>query len=402
MAYFPFMIQLDDKQCLIVGGGAVAARKAAQMCEFGACVTVVAPEICAELLAIADTERIDETAGIVENIDGNCQKKPERIRVWKREVTEADISGMDVVIMATDDAELNSQYAELCRSKHILVNVVDVKKDCDFYFPAIIKQGEVVVSVSTGGNSPMLASKIKKDIRQTLRTDYGQIADELGAIREKILAEEPDERARKRRFAAIVEAKMQEQRIRIGTRGSKLAQIQTDMVIEQLKKHYPDVRFEKVIVTTKGDKQKEAAISSFGGKAVEKLPYLWSTSYSTRAFCYQVAVAKGINPKEFNGELLYKMAEEGDTVVLDMLEDFYFTTAKYLFNIFAIVDPDIILLGGGISAQPAFVEGVKRYVEKLKFISMITNFIKVDVCKFGNDSNLLGALYSFRQMYLEN
>lgn len=134
----------------------------------------------------------------------------------------------------------------------------------------------------------------------------------------------------------------------------------------------------------------------------EKLPYLWSTSYSTRAFCYQVAVAKGINPKEFNGELLYKMAEEGDPVVLDMLEDFYFTTAKYLFNIFAIVDPDIILLGGGISAQPAFVEGVKRYVEKLKSISMITNFIKVDVCKFGNDSNLLGALYSFRQMYLEN
>ena len=83
-------------------------------------------------------------------------------------------------------------------------------------------------------------------------------------------------------------------------------------------------------------------------------------------------------------------------------KDFYFTTAKYLFNIFAIVDPDIILLGGGISAQPAFVEGVKRYVEKLKSISMITNFIKVDVCKFGNDSNLLGALYSFRQMYLEN
>lgn len=134
----------------------------------------------------------------------------------------------------------------------------------------------------------------------------------------------------------------------------------------------------------------------------EKLPYLWSTSYSTRAFCYQVATAKGINPKEFNGELLYKMAEEGDPVVLDMLEDFYFTTAKYLFNIFAIVDPDIILLGGGISAQPAFVEGVKRYVEKLKSISMITNFIKVDVCKFGNDSNLLGALYSFRQMYLED
>lgn len=60
----------------------------------------------------------------------------------------------------------------------------------------------------------------------------------------------------------------------------------------------------------------------------EKLPYLWSTSYSTRAFCYQVAVAKGINPKEFNGELLYKMAEEGDPVVLDMLENFLFHNCK--------------------------------------------------------------------------
>lgn len=268
MAYFPFMIQLDDKQCLIVGGGAVAARKAAQMYEFGACVTVVAPEICGELRTMAGGKSSDKTADMVEHADGDYPEKPNRIRVWQRKVTESDISGMDVVIMATDDTELNSRYAELCRSNHILVNVVDVKKDCDFYFPAIIKQGEVVISVSTGGSSPMLASKIKKDIRQNLRTDYGQIAEELGTVREGILAEETDEQARKRRFAAIVEAKMQEQRIRIGTRGSKLAQIQTDMVIEQLKKQYPDVRFEKVIVTTKGDKQKEAAISSFGGKAV--------------------------------------------------------------------------------------------------------------------------------------
>ena len=83
--------------------------------------------------------------------------------MWKREVTEADISGMDVVIMATDDAELNSQYAELCRSKHILVNVVDVKKDCDFYFPAIIKQGEVVVSGVYRRQQSNACIKIKKE-----------------------------------------------------------------------------------------------------------------------------------------------------------------------------------------------------------------------------------------------
>lgn len=131
----------------------------------------------------------------------------------------------------------------------------------------------------------------------------------------------------------------------------------------------------------------------------EKLPFLWSTTYSTRAFCYKVAMAKGLNPKETNGEMIYKWAEEGDPITLELLEDFYFTTAKYLFNVFTAVDPDIILLGGGISAQPAFVEGVKRYVNKLKTISMISSFINVDVCKFGSDSNLLGALYTFRQMY---
>ena len=112
-----------------------------------------------------------------------------------------------------------------------------------------------------------------------------------------------------------------------------------------------------------------------------------------------VTADKNIVLKTFNaamGEIETLLDAEYDS----SLTANYWLDARH--NIFAIVDPDIILLGGGISAQPAFVEGVKRYVEKLKSISMITNFIKVDVCKFGNDSNLLGALYSFRQMYLEN
>lgn len=133
----------------------------------------------------------------------------------------------------------------------------------------------------------------------------------------------------------------------------------------------------------------------------EKQPYLWSTTYSTRAFCYKVAIAKGLNPKEVNGELIYKWADEGDPITLDMLEDFYFITAKYLFTIFTTVDPDIILLGGGISAQPKFIEGVKRYVEKMKIISAISSNIKVDGCKFLSDSNLLGALQTFHQMFEE-
>lgn len=133
----------------------------------------------------------------------------------------------------------------------------------------------------------------------------------------------------------------------------------------------------------------------------EKLPYLWSTSYSTRAFVIRLQWQKASIQKNSTGNFFIRWQKKAIRLSL-ICWKILFYNCKYLFNIFAIVDPDIILLGGGISAQPAFVEGVKRYVEKLKSISMITNFIKVDVCKFGNDSNLLGALYSFRQMYLEN
>lgn len=84
MAYFPFMIQLDDKQCLIVGGGAVAARKAVQMHEFGACVTVVAPEICEELRTMAGGKSSDKTAAMVE------KRKVTVWRSWKNTAFAAE------------------------------------------------------------------------------------------------------------------------------------------------------------------------------------------------------------------------------------------------------------------------------------------------------------------------
>ena len=91
MAYFPFMIQLDDKQCLIVGGGVVAARKAAQMCEFGARVTVVAPEICMELLVM---ESKDLTEKPVDTLTENPEENAEN--------TEADAN--DTVANAEESA----------------------------------------------------------------------------------------------------------------------------------------------------------------------------------------------------------------------------------------------------------------------------------------------------------
>ena len=190
MSYFPFMIELNNERCLIAGGGTVAYRKVCSMLEFGAVVTVVSPEFCPELLELAE--------------------HPARLTLIKRCVQPQDIVGAFVVIMATDDEKVNHEMAELCRQQRILVNVVDVKSDCGFYFPAIIKDKEDVISVSTGGQSPVLAGTIKRNIESHLGRSYGDIAERMGELREQIKAQIDGEEERKKAFQQMVRSLLDE------------------------------------------------------------------------------------------------------------------------------------------------------------------------------------------------
>ncbi len=190
MSYFPFMIELDNERCLIAGGGTVAYRKVCSMLEFGAVVTVVSPEFCPELLELAEHHA--------------------RLTLIKRCVQPQDIDGAFVVIMATDDEKVNHDMAELCRQQRILVNVVDVKSDCGFYFPAIIKDKEVVISVSTGGQSPVLAGTIKRNIESHLGRNYGDIAERMGELREQVKAQIDGEEERKKAFQQMVRSLLDE------------------------------------------------------------------------------------------------------------------------------------------------------------------------------------------------
>lgn len=255
MSFFPFMIQLEQKNCLIVGGGNVACRKAGQMYSFGANVTVVAKKICEPLWQFYEEE-----------------KSSGRLVLEHREAQVGDLDHADVVIMATNDKELNSKYAQICRERKILVNVVDVKEDCGFYFPAVIKQDEIVIAVSTGGSSPLLASKIKKEIESTLRTDYGKIARKMMEERNAVIDQVGTERERREVFEQKLNEELKRNVIRIGTRGSRLALIQTNMVAEALKKKLSEqgenYEIEIVVIKTQGDKKTEQPIRSFGGKAV--------------------------------------------------------------------------------------------------------------------------------------
>lgn len=130
--------------------------------------------------------------------------------------------------------------------------------------------------------------------------------------------------------------------------------------------------------------------------------FTWSCNSSVAALVHRVAKIKNLDDSKVDGMLIYKWISEGDTETESIIEDVYFSIAKQCCNLYVTFDPDIILIGGGISAQPAFTEGIKKYVDILKKLSKVYENIKIDVCRHRNDSNLLGAFYNFIQMYEEN
>ncbi|MBE5924425.1 MAG: ROK family protein [Lachnospiraceae bacterium] len=134
-------------------------------------------------------------------------------------------------------------------------------------------------------------------------------------------------------------------------------------------------------------------------ESYDKVPYISSAHGSTAMLCHKYAVRKGLLDDDVTGELIYKNASEGDEVAQGVLNEMYFAIAKQCLNLYVIYDPEVILIGGGISAEPKFIEGIREYVDKIKKISRVYESIKLDVCKFRNDSNLLGALYNFKQKY---
>lgn len=133
--------------------------------------------------------------------------------------------------------------------------------------------------------------------------------------------------------------------------------------------------------------------------AYDKIPFTWTARAAASRICHRVARGKNLPVEEVTGEKIYAWAREGDEVAINVLEDAYFSIAKQCCNLYTVLDPDIILIGGGISAEPAFIQGIKKYVDELKKLTHIYSGLKIDVCKFRNDSNLLGALYNYKQKY---
>ena len=160
--YYPVFLNVKGRHCTVIGGGQVALRKVTTLLEDGAKVTVISPDLCPELT--------------------NLSKKTE-ISVIHREYRKGDLEGAFVAIAATDSSIINQQVAAEAREKSVLVNVVDDAGYSDFIAPSIVRRGEITIAISTSGQSPALARKLRTKLEKEFGEEYARLGRLLGEVR---------------------------------------------------------------------------------------------------------------------------------------------------------------------------------------------------------------------------
>jgi len=166
MEMFPVFFKLEGRKCLVVGGGTIAAPKVASLLRAGGVLTVVAPQARVEI-------QEQSRAGVL---------------TWhEREFEDSDLDDMFLVIAATDLQAVNHHVAESARAHKVLCNSVDDPPDCDFFYPSVVRRGDLQIAISTAGKSPALALHLREEVDALLPEDTGYWLDRLGETRMKML-----------------------------------------------------------------------------------------------------------------------------------------------------------------------------------------------------------------------
>jgi precorrin-2 dehydrogenase / sirohydrochlorin ferrochelatase len=163
---FPMYLKLAGQRVLVVGGGKVAEGKIDGLLDTGAVIRVIAPKL---------TERVVNWA------------RAGRVALEQRTVTASDLEGVFMVIVATSSAAVNEFVYGEARMRSVLCNVVDVPDQCDFYYPAVVRRGDLQIAISTSGHSPSLARRIRQQLERKFGEGYAEWVRELGVTRREIL-----------------------------------------------------------------------------------------------------------------------------------------------------------------------------------------------------------------------
>jgi precorrin-2 dehydrogenase/sirohydrochlorin ferrochelatase len=162
---FPIFLKLENLHTLIVGGGYVGLEKINAVLENSplARVTLVAPEIKDEIRMIA--------------------KDNQRVILIERKFEDADLSGKDLVIVATNDKPENKRIKQQASAQHLLCNVADTPDLCDFYLSSVVRKGNLKLAISTNGMSPTMAKRLKEVLNESLPDNLETAMEQLNAVR---------------------------------------------------------------------------------------------------------------------------------------------------------------------------------------------------------------------------
>jgi len=168
---FPMFMKLEGRRCLVVGAGKVGESKIGSLVETGVLMRVVALEATETVHAWARTGRI---------------------RLELRSFVNEDLEGMLLAVVATSSRALNETIYREAQRRGVLCNMVDDPPHCDFYYPAVVRRGNLQIAISTGGQSPSLAQKLRQQLEKQFGPGYARWIAELGETRRLVLASNLD------------------------------------------------------------------------------------------------------------------------------------------------------------------------------------------------------------------
>jgi len=181
--YYPVLLDLAGRRCVVVGGGRVAERKVQALLECGAEVVVVAPKVSQAIGGLA---------------------RQGAVRLLSKTYKDGDLAGACLVVAAAR-AQVNEAVSAEASRKRIPVNVVDDPQRCDFIVPAVVRRGPLLIAISSSGASPALARRLRELIEAQVGEEYGELARLLGRLRPEVL-KITQEKKRRRIWQAILDS----------------------------------------------------------------------------------------------------------------------------------------------------------------------------------------------------
>lgn len=177
--FFPMLVRLTGRKCLVVGAGEIAAEKVAGLLIHGAQVEVVSPRAVEGIQKLVSQGKI----------------------VWRRrKFSPRDLDGAFLAVAATNSSIVNQSVFRACNARGVLCNAVDDPVHCDFFYPAVVRRGPLQIAISTNGQSPALAARLRRELETQFGPEWSDWVEHVGKLRRKILEKRMSAKARRERL----------------------------------------------------------------------------------------------------------------------------------------------------------------------------------------------------------